>query len=43
MLGKEAREIGETMYKNSQILSKTVLGFIRRFVRFEEHVVSVKR
>jgi hypothetical protein len=33
MIGKEARGVGKKADKNRQILSKTVLGFIKGFVR----------
>jgi hypothetical protein len=36
MIGKEAKEVGKKADKNRRILSKTVLGFVKRFVRVKE-------
>ena len=36
MVGKEIREVGKKADKNRQILSKTVLGFVKGFVRVKE-------
>jgi hypothetical protein len=33
MFSKEAREVGKKVNKNRWILSKIVLGFVKRFVR----------
>jgi hypothetical protein len=35
MLGKGNKGIGEKMNKNRRILSKTVLGFVKGFVKVE--------
>jgi hypothetical protein len=33
MISKEVREVGKKVDRNRQILSKTVLGFVKGFVR----------
>jgi hypothetical protein len=36
MVGKEAKGVGKKVDKNRWILSKTVLGFVKRFIRVKE-------
>jgi hypothetical protein len=40
MIGKEARGVGKKADKNRQILSKTILGFVKGFCKSEEDEVS---
>jgi hypothetical protein len=39
-VGKEAREVGKKVDRNRWILSKTVLGFVKGFVRVKRGEVS---
>jgi hypothetical protein len=36
VVGKKAKEIGKKADKNRRVLSKTVLGFVKGFIRVKE-------